>query len=223
MVRNVVHLVPEDPTMKNSLETIHLSAGTPPNMLYPQVSDLAFVVGKETLSPETCQQLRELILAHELAPPPSKNVLTWKGEAIDELRSLIRDGYLKFLRDTGIERRPMKIQCWANIHRLGDHIKLHQHNRIYRAVLSATIGLTDSDTETIYMLPSEMRITGPGTKTNVMRFPTRAGSFIMTPGWVTHMTTPNPGPGIRITLGMDISSETGDDDAITFDDLKEFS
>lgn len=207
--------------MAKSLETILLTSGPPPNMLYPQVSELAFVTGKETLSPETCQKLTEMILEHEIHPRASTNVLTWEGDAIVELRSLIRECYLRFLRDTGIARTRMKIQCWANIHRLGGHIKLHQHNRIYRAVLSGTIGLTDSDTETIYMLPSEMIIRGTSQKTNVLKFPTRKGSFILTPGWVTHMTTPNPGPEIRITLGMDISSETGDSDAILFDDLKE--
>lgn len=203
--------------MAGTFETILLSSGPPPNMLYPQVSELAFVVGKDTLNPETCRKLTEMILHHETNPPSSPNLFTWEGDAIAELRAVVREGYLKFLRDTGIENTPMKIQCWANIHRLGGHIKLHQHNRIYRAVLSGTIGLTDSETETIYMLPSEMQIKGTSQKTNVLKFPTRAGNFIMTPGWVTHMTTPNPGPEIRITLGMDISSQTGDPDAIPYD------
>lgn len=210
--------------MKIITEVFRADSGT--NVLSPPKLHIPVLIGKNTLSPETCQRICEEILKRENeilngSSPEyvagqtdgittrwrAYNVLTWDFPELTELIGVIKTCYLKFLESEGLPRWKNEITCWANILRDGQELKTHHHSFRNRSVLSASVSLTTSPTATCYVFPFSLFPDGnQNLPLEDLIVPTRSGNLIMIPGWVSHYTTPVASGGPRITLGLDIAS-----------------
>ena len=193
-----------------------------PTILNPPKLDISIMIGIQKISEKTCDALYEFVLSQEkkiidsYQPVPvaglyeglttrwlDYNFLSLDHPEIANLKALIKEAYLEYLSHNNIPRWNNNIQCWANVLRAQDKFQPHEHNYANRCI-TATISLSETDTNTIYHFPFKLKKNGTNVFTKTIRVPTLKGSIIMLPGWVTHMTSPVP-PGVtRITLGLDI-------------------
>jgi len=225
--------------MKYRLEIFSNEGG--PNIFYPPKMQVPLLIAPGLLDSAVCDRLAKEILKRERALLMRSaavgvagkttgvttrwldyNVLSWDLPEIQEVKTAIKGAYLFYLKKLGVARWSNEIQCWANVLRKGDQLKLHHHNFRKRPVISATISLTSAKTGTCYVSPYVLRRQANGDHAQEICFTTQKGNLIMAPGWVSHYTTPNPVNAPRITLGIDIVSGMDVGTLLPFDGGKRF-
>lgn len=194
------------------------------NPFYPPELRIPLMIGVGVLPREVCEGLSAEILKREkkiLKEFPAVsvagktdgittrwldyNILTWDIPEVKVLRTTIKEAYSHYMKFAKVPRWKNEIQCWANVLRKGDSLRIHHHNFRQRPVISATFSLTTAKTSTCYVFPIWMKVKDNEYSQEIC-FPTTQGNLLMVPGWVSHYTTPHPGPKPRITLGLDIAS-----------------
>lgn len=80
------------------------------------------------------------------------NLLEWRfdHEEVMVLYHFIRDHYHTFLNMLEYEIPESSIQCWANVLRKGEQIKVHRHNTAPHSFLSGNMTIQAENTQTHY-------------------------------------------------------------------------
>lgn len=133
-----------------------------------------FILESKLDDPKTVNGLRDIILSKEkeildTTPTPENdngntslgpnsltsrfsyfNVLSWEYEEVMTLYNFIKEHYHAFLNTVGYEVPECSIQCWANVLRKGEKIKVHRHNTAPSSFLSGNITIQAENTQTHY-------------------------------------------------------------------------
>jgi hypothetical protein len=81
---------------------------------------------------------------------PFFNVLTWDEPECQRLKFEIWTRYVKFMESLELTRPKTTIQCWANVLRYGEQIKLHAHGYDPTTYLSGHFCVQSKGTHTHY-------------------------------------------------------------------------
>ena len=133
---------------------------------------------------------------------PYFNVLEWKHDyqEIMDLYNFIWSRYNKFLEILKYDIPETSIQCWANVLRKGQQIKVHRHNTSPSSFLSGNITIQAEDTKTNYYV-SEVYDEGayPFYSSN-----NKPGSINIFPSHMLHDTSITESDIPRISIAFDI-------------------
>ena len=130
---------------------------------------------------------------------PFFNVLKWKEMLF--LKKLIKQNYNNYLNK--IKLTPEKniyLQCWANVLRKGEQIKLHEHDTSCFAYLSGNIIIKSNDTNTYYKNP----IDG-----STLKSKNKEGKLTLFPSYIGHYTDKVNDNEERISIAFDVRDEKG--------------
>jgi hypothetical protein len=129
----------------------------------------------------------------------SYNPLTWThSEDIMNLREKIYTLYLEFHKTLKIDRQPMFVQCWANIVRPGQEIKLHLHDISEYSYLSGNILLQGSPSEILYHNPQNALV-----RPEPHRIQQEPGQITLFQSCIPHQVPEYTGEDIRVSLSFD--------------------
>jgi hypothetical protein len=120
-------------------------------------------------------------------------------EELQYLRGIIRYAHDKFLEDIHVPyEKSIYVQCWCNVLRKGQQIKLHHHSTSPYTYLGGHIVVQTTNTNTNYVNPYTKEIY------NSINVP---GKITLFPNWVEHFTDTYQDEGERITIAFDICNE----------------
>jgi hypothetical protein len=126
------------------------------------------------------------------------NLLFWPE--MSPLRSAIRKAHDIFVNELGIDmKEKLYIQCWANVMRVGEEIKQHQHWKTSYSYLGGHVAIQCNDTCTYYV--------NPFTRESYAS-PNEHGKITLFPNWIEHYTDTHRSNSERITIAFDIITET---------------
>jgi len=124
----------------------------------------------------------------------SYNLLFW-SEA-QQLKNAIRYMHDQFVEGLGFTTDGnIYAQCWANVMRKGEQIKLHQHWKSPYTYLGGHVCVQQSNTHTNYVNPYTNE---PYASENI------PGKLTLFPNWIEHYTDVHQGNNERITIAFDI-------------------
>ena len=99
-----------------------------------------------------------------------------------------------------LENEDVYCQCWANVMREGEKIKLHRHSHDEWTYLSGHICIQTNDTSTYYVHPYSKEPFGSVNEKN---------KITIFPSWMEHYTDRYHGDTPRITVAFDLYPKTG--------------
>ena len=97
-----------------------------------------------------------------------------------------------------LDKRNVYCQCWANVMRNGEKIKLHRHSHDEWTYLSGHICIETNNTSTYYVHPYSKEPFGSRNENN---------KITIFPSWMEHYTDRYRGEKPRITIAFDLYSE----------------
>jgi len=117
------------------------------------------------------------------------------------LKEIIKEEHKKFLKELGEKQIPIIYgQCWVNILRQNEELKLHNHNASKYSYLSGNICLQVKDTSTWFLTPYlKQKIKSENKNGNINIFPS----------WLDHYTDKVINNLERITVAFDLVTEEG--------------
>lgn len=152
----------------------------------------------------------------------SFNLFKWEDEEIQKLKKEIYKKYLAFLEQTSNTRKKVWVQCWANVLRKGQDIKMHFHSLNELTYLSGHVTIQCDNTSTVYVNPYAcINHLDEYYQKNI------PANLTFFPSYLPHYTTMHNGSKERISIAFDliltnIVSQTGaiDENLVLFDDLE---
>ena len=127
----------------------------------------------------------------------SYNLLKWSGT--ENLKIAIKENLYTFLKGLNLPiDSSYYVQCWANVLRTGEFIKLHHHWHSPYTFLGGHVCVSSCETNTIYVNP----YTYEEYQSNNTQ-----GKLTLFPNWLPHKTTTNLSNDERVTIAFDIINE----------------
>ena len=129
------------------------------------------------------------------------NILSFNNSEIKKLKKAIIEMHNKFLQDLKIEKpKSLFAQCWVNIMRKGQQIKLHIHGTSPDCYLGGHICIKCNNTATHYINPQN-QINEPST----FRSPNKVGKITLFQNCIPHYTDIHISDEERITIAFDLN------------------
>jgi len=132
------------------------------------------------------------------------NLLAWENNSCSYLYSFIKKCYLDYIKILGHEKKETLIQCWANVLRKNEKVKIHSHEGAY-SYISGVYWVDAQDTSTYYRCPLDSRINGVEDFFTDHREKNTQGKLVMFPSFIEHFTTEYKGDDERISIAFDIT------------------
>ena len=128
------------------------------------------------------------------------NVLEWKTEETQRLKSNIARGLIEYNNHFKNDTPSIWVRCWVNILRWGQYIKPHLHQSNSKCYLSGHFNVQCGDTSTVYMNPIDHQVSDSEhlKRKNVL------GELTIFPSYVYHYTTKHYSFKPRITIAFDL-------------------
>ena len=126
----------------------------------------------------------------------SYNLLFW--EEASELKRIIKKYHDGIMERMSLEKVNVYCQCWANVMRSGEKIKLHRHSHDEWTYLSGHVCIQTRDTSTYYVHPYSKEPFGSRNEKN---------KITIFPSWMEHYTDRYRGDSPRITVAFDLYTE----------------
>lgn len=142
----------------------------------------------------------------------------WGGEASHELARaviLLADANTTDLRAASEGRRGWTLEAWANVNEAGASNAPHNHGGCYWSAVyyvrvnegeGGELVLHDPRLPALDMHAPHLRFRHGGAEQMVKTKP-RAGMLILFPSWLTHSVAPWEGPGLRISVAINLSEK----------------
>jgi len=124
------------------------------------------------------------------------NLLSW--EESSGLKKVIKHYHDAIIEKMSLDKRNVYCQCWANVMRNGEKIKLHRHSHDEWTYLSGHICIETNNTSTYYVHPYSKEPFGSRNESN---------KITIFPSWMEHYTDRYRGEEPRITIAFDLYSE----------------
>ena len=126
------------------------------------------------------------------------NLLFW--EESSGLKKTIKAYHDLIIEKMSLKNEDVYCQCWANVMREGEKIKLHRHSHDEWTYLSGHICVQTNDTSTYYVHPYSKEPFGSVNEKN---------KITIFPSWMEHYTDRYHGDTPRITVAFDLYPKTG--------------
>jgi len=130
---------------------------------------------------------------------PYFNLLQWKEFSF--LKKIIKENYISYLKK--IKLKPKKniyVQCWANVLRKEEQIKLHKHDTTHFSYLGGHIVIKANNTNTDYQNPINDFI---------WKSENKIGKVTLFPNYIGHYTDKVETNDERVTIAFDIRDKVG--------------
>lgn len=122
------------------------------------------------------------------------NILDWPE--MSELKSNIKKIYNRFLTEIQVPvEQTIYLQCWANVLRKGEFIKIHRHSDTPYAYLGGHVCIQTQGSSTFYKSPFSE---------DDYQSPNEPGKITLFPSWLPHWTSKQESETERITVAFDI-------------------
>jgi|TARA_R100001126_G_scaffold102653_1_gene88015 hypothetical protein len=126
------------------------------------------------------------------------NLLKQENDEIKKLELNIINTVRCFLEYKKININKIFIQCWFNVLRQNEQIKLHRHfklNEVDSSFISGHLHCTDNNSSTFY---------GNLSESNFIEVKNMVGDLILFPSYVPHFVSKNTSTKDRISIAFDI-------------------
>lgn len=127
------------------------------------------------------------------------NLFFWPEKEILNLREKIKEKYVVFLNALQIPRRKVWMQCWANVLRKNEEIKMHLHQSSNYCYLGGHVMINCHNTSTFYVNPIN-QIQQP----EVFESKNEIGKITFFQNNIPHFTNKNFSDQERISIAFDI-------------------
>tara|TARA_R110000751_G_scaffold52663_1_gene114683 strand:- start:3960 stop:4613 length:654 start_codon:yes stop_codon:yes gene_type:complete len=118
-----------------------------------------------------------------------------------KVESFIYENIKYFLKHKNISQNEIYVQCWFNVLREGEEIKIHRHRAVgdfNLSFISGNLSTTDNDTKTYYTTFNEEKS---------FSIDNEKGKLTLFPSYTPHFTTINKSKKERISIAFDIHPE----------------
>jgi hypothetical protein len=141
----------------------------------------------------------------------SYNCFTFDHPSIHKLKKDIHNQYLQFMKELGEEPEGVYINGWFNLYQKGQGQRIHYHNFSESAYLTGIVVLTEGDTSTDFMVPSEPEIVPNYNKPlhDKLKIQNYPGALVFFPQWTYHYVDQLKDDIKRVTIGFDLFTERG--------------
>jgi hypothetical protein len=130
-----------------------------------------------------------------------------KNKCVDDFFNLLRTNYLEHIATLRYPRIKVYINGWANVLRKGEWISMHNHMSHTDAYLSGTYYLTTVDT-CLWLVNPAQPAGEAASELDQHAISTEARKLILFPSWVPHYSSKYEGDDLRISLAVDIITES---------------
>jgi len=143
------------------------------------------------------------------------NVLKWEDENISKIKKNIVNTYGLLMNTLGYEKiNDLYIQCWANVMRKGEQIKIHQHGVDENSFLGGHICVQSENTSTHYLNPITYHAKKDSSKYSSED---EVGKLSLFSNILPHYTDTYDGESERITIAFDLFTYKKSDNCFKLD------